>query len=409
MLQQVGIRFDVPAQASMTDGFVVFPEDGSEPIVLPYPDGSRGIACEHESLVRLLRETAISERGIDFIPDRVHAVDDHRVTFTLDDREQSVTADLIVGADGQRSVVRRSLGLITKPTACSRMLGFELNGLSLPREGYGSIVCGGPGPIFVYRLSEQSIRVNVDIPLRFPPRQTTDLLLDSYAPVLPEEIRSEFREAVIERRYHSTANTLSPRTSYGTPRRVLIGDAAGHYHPMTAVGLTLGLDDAIAVTESADRREFEAGRFKAVRAPEMLALAFYEIMVDQRSEATALRRSVYQLWRSNHRVTEQAMRLLSCEDTSERSLGLVGARTVAQTVAATIPRSRSTREWRQAGSSVYSLAVRIGWFLRGVWLLRRGRATGEARKQQFLELMARGLPTSMRAKDPSNRPSARST
>ena len=156
ILQQVGIRFDVPAQASLTHGFMVFPEDGSEPITLPYPDGTCGIACEHESLVLRARETALDDPNIDFIPERVQAVADGRVTFLRDGAEESVTADRIVGADGRRSVVRKSLGLTTKPVTCSRMLGFVLDGVPLPREGYGSLRCGGPGPIFIYRLSENS-------------------------------------------------------------------------------------------------------------------------------------------------------------------------------------------------------------------------------------------------------------
>ena len=397
MLRQVGVGFDVPAQAAMTHGFMVFPEDGSEPITLPYPDGTSGIACEHESLVLRVREAALDEPNIDFVPARVHEVHDGRVTFARNGAEASATADRIVGADGRRSVVRRSLGLTTKPLACSRMLGFVLEGVPLPREGYGSITCGGPGPVFIYRLNKDSIRINVDIPLRFPPRNTADLLLSAYAPLLPEAFRPQFRELVQERRFHSTANTLSPRISYGTPGRVLIGDAAGHYHPMTAAGFTLGFGDALAVAGSRNFRDFARRRFKEIRAPEMLALAFYEVMVDQRAEAARLRHSVYRMWRRNGGKAAQSMRLLSLEDTSEFSLGFVGATTVAQAVAAAIPRSLRPAEWARAGRIVASLAARIGWFVLGVWQLRRARPHGEAKKKRFLDFVARALPASMRS------------
>ena len=399
ILQGVGVHFDVPAEAALTHGFMVFPEDGSEPITLPYADGSRGIACEHETLVLRVRETARNEPKIDFIPERVHAVADGRVTLLRDDAEVAVTADRIIGADGRSSVVRKSLGLTTKPVACSRMLGFVLDGVPLPREGYGSIRCGGPGVIFMYRLRENSIRINVDVPLRFPPRETTDLLLNTYAPLLPEALRPQFREMARERRFHSTANTLSPRSSYGTPRRMLIGDAAGHYHPMTAAGLTLGFGDAMAAAGSADFRDFAGRRFREIRAPEMLALSFYEVMVDHRAEAAALRRSVYRMWRRNGRKAAQSMRLLSLEDTSEFSLGFVGATTVAQAVGETIPRSIRPGDWKRASRIVAATAVRIGWFVWGVWQLRRTRPDGEAKKKKFLDCMARALPASMRSKD----------
>ena len=226
--------------------------------------------------------------------------------------------------------------------------------------------------------------------------------MSAYAPVLPEALRPQFRELVHERRYHSTANTLSPRVSYGTRHRVLIGDAAGHYHPMTAAGLTLGFGDAMGVAGSQDFRDFARGRFREIRAPEMLALAFYEVMVDHRAEAAALRRAVYRMWRRNNRKAAQSMRLLSLDDTSEFSLGFVGATTVAQAVVQTIPRSVRPGEWSRAGSIVSSLARRIGWFVWGVWQLRRARPDGEGKKKKFLDCMARALPASMRSKDRSN-------
>jgi flavin-dependent dehydrogenase len=36
------------------------------------------------------------------------------------------------------------------------------------------------------------------------------------------------------------------RADYGNGHRVLIGDAAGHTHPLTATGITNGLVDAMA-------------------------------------------------------------------------------------------------------------------------------------------------------------------
>ena len=388
----------------MTYGFVVFPEDGSEPILLPYPDGSHGLTCEHESLVSCLRDAAVNEPNIDLIPERVRAVDDGRITYVRNGVEESVTADRTVGADGRASVVRRSLGWTTKPTTCSRMIGVMLNGVQLPMEGYGHVVCGAPGPIFMYRLNDNSIRINLDVPLSCSPRRTTDLLLDSYTPLLPEVIRPEFRKMVHERRFHSTANTFSPRISYGRPRRVIIGDAAGHYHPMTAVGLTLGLGDAIAVAETENFRNFAAKRFKEAHAPEMLAMGFYEIMVDNRAEAVALRHAVYRMWRRNRGMAERSMRLLGCEDTSEFSLGLTGAVTVVMAATGTIPRSISPRAWRRTSSIVHSLAVRIGWFVRAVRKLRRARANGGATKKQFLDTLARALLTSIPSKDRSSQP-----
>lgn len=65
MLNQVGLHFGT--QGHVTNGFVVFPEDGSDPIPLPYPGGARGLVLPHETLVLKLREAAQNEPNIDLI------------------------------------------------------------------------------------------------------------------------------------------------------------------------------------------------------------------------------------------------------------------------------------------------------------------------------------------------------
>ena len=402
ILQQVGVRFDTQAQA--TKGFVVFPEDGSEPIPLTYPEGSHGLTCPHETLVLRLREAAINEPNVDFILRRARLNDDGLITYTENGVEESVTADRIVGADGRGSIVLRLLGLTAKPTVISRMIGIKLNGATLPMEDYGHIFCGGPGPIFMYKLGEDNIPVIVDVPREYSGDQMTDLLLDSYAPWLPEDIRPMFVEAVHEGNFKFAGNTVRPRISYGSPRFVVIGDAAGHYHPMTAVGLTLGFGDAMALAENEDFNDFVARRFREIRAPEMLAMGFYEVFADHRAEAMALRHAVYRIWRKGGENADRSMRLLACEDTSESSLGFVSAVVVALAVARAIPRSMNLRAWRQAGGVVHRLAFRIGWFMRAVCQLRRSRARGEVQNEQFHDNLARAFLASTPPEDRFSRP-----
>lgn len=398
VLQQVGVRFDTQARA--TKGFVVFPEDGTEPIPLTYPEGSRGLVCPHETLVLRLREAANDEPNVDLIQQRARPFPDGSVTFTQNGVEESVIADRIVGADGRASVVLRLLGLTARPTVRSRMMGVRLNGVKLPMEDYGHIFCGGPGPIFMYRLDEDSVCAIVDIPDGRSTRDATDLLVNSYVPWLPVDIRPLFTEAVHQRRFKLAGNAIRPRISYGNSRFVVIGDAAGHYHPMTAVGITLGFGDAIALAESEDFSGFLARRFREIRAPEMLAMGFYEVFVDHRAETTALRHAVYRTWRKRGRTSDRSVRLLACEDTSGTSLGFVGATVVARAVAMTVPRSRSPRAWRQAGCVVHRLASRIGWFIRAVWEVHKSRGSGEVQNEKFHDYLARVLLASTPPRTP---------
>ena len=401
MLQRVGIQFDTETYA--TRGFVVFPEDGSAPIPLDYPDGLRGVAYPHESLVSLLREAAVHEPNVDFIPRRVRLDDDGRVMYAENGVEKSVTADRVVGADGRGSVVLRLLGLTARPTVVSRMIGVKLGEVTLPMEGYGHIFCGGPGPIFVYGLGPGDVAVLMDVPREYSGDQTTDLLLESYAPRLPESIRPMFVEAVHEGGLKLAGNTVRPRITYGNSRFVVIGDAAGHYHPMTAVGLTLGFGDALALAESENFDAFVAKRFREIRAPEILAMGFYEVFADHRDEVLALRHAVYRLWRNGGRTAVRSVRLLACEDTSEAGLSFVSALVVAFAVARTIPLSLRPRAWRRAGNTARHLALRVGWFIRAVHQLRRSRARGDVQNEKFHDSLARAFLIPMPAPRDSGR------
>ncbi len=406
MLCDFGIGLDTQPQSATGKGFAVFPEDRSEPIVLPYPDGSHGRVCEHEALVSRLREAVEDEPGVDFmLHARVRAVEDQCVTFTRNGADESVKAALIVGADGRASIVRRSLGLSTSPRNCSRMMGIVLSGVRLPLEGYGHVVCGGPGPILIYRLGEHSVRVIVDVPLGHSSRDLVALMSDSYAGWMPETLRPAFVEALRARRFLATTNALRPRITYGSPRRVLIGDAAGHYHPLTAVGMTLGFGDALTLAEGKDFRDFTNKRFQATRAPELLAMGLYEVFADHRVEAVALRHAIYRRWRESPAVRDRTMSFLACEDTSITSLGLACGAMAARAIVGEIPRSYDQFAWRRARDTVRALAVRLGWLLLGVRQLRKARIAGGQEDERARDTLARALLNSMPSRVGDLRPS----
>ena len=397
MLRDVGIGLDTQPLSTTGKGFVVFPEDGAEPVVLPYPDGSHGLACEHSALVSCLHEGIKNESGVDFLLyARVRTVEDGRVSYTHNGVDKSLTAARIIGADGRASIVRRSLGLSTSPMTCSRMMGIILKGVRLPLEGFGHLVCGGPGPMLMYRLGEHGVRVIVDVPLDlWTPRDRIGFLLDSYAGLLPETLRIAFAEALRAGKFRAAVNALRPRVTYGSPYRVLIGDAAGHYHPLTAVGMTLGFGDALTLAEDEDFRDFTTKRFLATRAPELLAMGLYEVFADHRVEAVALRHAMYRRWRENAAVRDQTISLLACEDTSVASLGLAWCATVARAVAGEIPWSYNQLAWRRARDIVHALVVRSGWLLRGVRQLRRARSADREKDERARDTLARALLTSM--------------
>ncbi len=411
ILRDVGIGVDALPRSSAGKGFVVFPEDGSEPIVLPYLDGSRGLACDHAVLVSKLREAIENETDVDFIPRaRVNGVEDKRLTYALNGADRSLEAGRIIGADGRASVVRQSLGLSTEPMLCSRMLGITLNDASLPFEGFGHVVLGGPGPILVYGLTDRCVRIIVDVPLdRWSPRDRVGFLTEAYAGLLPEPLGPAFVEALRKGEFDAATNQLRPRVSYGNSRRVLIGDAVGHYHPMTAVGMTLGFGDALALAEGGEFREFVARRFRATSSPEFLAMGLYEVFADHRAEAVALRQAIYRGWRANAGYRDRTTRILACEDRSAFQLGVAFCSTMARAVAREIPGFHRRPAARRAVGLANALLVRIWWLVQGVLKLhtakkRSGRDDEAARNalaRAFLTSMPRGAgdPRSIRGNE----------
>ena len=397
ILRDIGVEVDGLPRSTEGKGFVVYPEDGSEAIVLPYVGDSRGLACEHSLLVSRLREAIGNEPDVDFIPHaRVNSVEDERLTFAIDGADRTLIAARIVGADGRASVVRQSLGLPTKPTPCSRMLGITLRDASLPFEGFGHVVLGGPGPIFIYRLAADCVRVIVDVPLdRWTPRDRFGFIAESYAGLLPETLGPAFVDALRTGQFDAAANQLRPRVSYGNSQRVLIGDAAGHYHPMTAVGMTLGFGDALALAEGGGFRKFVAGRFRATSSPEFLAMTLYEVFADHRAEAVALRQAVYRGWRAHSAYRDRTTRILACEDRSPVQLGLAFFSTAARAIARGIPQSPRTFAARQTRDILLALAVRFWWLLRGMLQLYKAKIAGGEQGERARDTLARAFLTSM--------------
>ncbi len=397
ILRDLGICLDTKSCSISGKGFVLLPEDRSDPIVLPYSNGSDGLTCDHAVIVSTLREAVGNDPDVDFMPyARVHAVEDGRVAFTRKRTEEFVTAGRIVGADGRGSIVRKSLGLSATRRVCSRMVGVKLNGVRLPLEGYGYVLCGGPGPVLMYHLNEDCVRVIVDVPVdHWIPQDRIRFLSDSYAGLLPDTLRPAFVEALQAGRFDVAVNELRLRLSYGNSRRVLIGDAVGHFHPMTAVGMTLGFEDALTLAESEDFHAFATRRYRSARTPDLLGMGLYEIFADHRTESVALRNAIYRSCRSNPRYRSRTIRLISCEDISTIHLGLDFLATVTSAIVKEIPRSCDLHTWRRFRDMVHAILVRLGWLLRGINRRYRSKTTGGGKDESAFDALARAFLTSI--------------
>jgi 2-polyprenyl-6-methoxyphenol hydroxylase-like FAD-dependent oxidoreductase len=364
VLSRLGIDIATEAVGATPGlGFVVFPDDGSAPIMLPYPDGMQGVSLEHENLVSVLRDRAGSHPGIDLrLGARVRGIVDGKITVDNADGSggtSTIEVDRVVGADGRSSVVRRTLALKDEATAIAYTAGVELHDVQLPFEGYGHVIVGGPGPVLMYRIDSDRVRACFDVPLVVVGRLRRgdpEALWDTYRYVMPAQVVDAFRKALDAKRVQWAAAGFRPRAHYGRGKVALAGDAVGYFHPMTAAGLSLGLADAECVAESPDVATYRRHRDAKSWVPELLACALYLALTRRDPSGVAVRQAVYRLWRASKDERGRTMRILACADT--RPEQFVGA---FQAVLWDLVREDLLRGWRTMPGMLMHLGGWMRW------------------------------------------------
>lgn len=290
-------------------GFVVYPGHGELPVKLDYVEGQRGLAFHHGDLVDEMRQIVAQTEGVTFrYGVRVASVDDQGVTLESGER---LEAHRVVGADGRSSVVRRSLRGSGNHKAMSAMTGILLEGVKAPYPDYGHVFLGKPSFLLGYEIAPSVVRICVDVPLKYKTEmKDPEWLIGAIRDTLPPIWRQPCEEQIRGGHLRWQANHFLARADYGNGRRVLIGDAAGHTHPLTATGITNGLVDAMELVEKKNFAEFARSRRRACRVPELLSRALYDCFSKEDAFSQSLRRAVVSLWRNDEKERERTMGLL---------------------------------------------------------------------------------------------------
>lgn len=376
-------------------GFAVFPADGSEPILLQYPDGACGFTCEHLALVSALREAASQHHFIELVPSgHAHDIDGQQVTF-VDGNGQRGTAqaDLIVGADGRSSLARASLGVKDQRHYVSSMAGVLLDDVQLLQEGFGQVLLGGPGPILACRIGPSQVRLFLDVP---PGRIAKDpvSLHEAFEPALPEIWRGAFRQALADRPVLWASNQRRSRVNYGRPGLALVGDAVGHYHPLTAVGMTLGFMDGYYLAECQSFADYRRVRTAQSGAAELLANSLYRVFTQNDVASLALRRAIFETWRHCAVESRRTMRLLSGEETDTAQFHRAFVRVLVQAAQQVLQDSLLSMDWKQAAQALKGFAWWLGWLATGEAEISgdadaESTTTGKSRLQKVLGSLSR--------------------
>ena len=368
IMEDLGVSVAPEASYLSGRGFAVFPDDGSRPVVLPYQSGHMGLAIEHHRLVDLLRAACQRDPNIEY-RDETKATRINGQNLTLERRggaSSTVTADLIVGASGRASVAHQALGLDKASTSYSRMAGLLLYDVDMPFEGYGHVFLGGLGPALAYRIAHDRIRVCLDVPLTTAVnRDRAATLWDGFAPVFPEPFRQAFRRALEAGDIQWAANQIRPRGEYGREGLVLVGDAAGHSHPLTAAGMTLGFADAVELADAKSFAQFRRQRLQRSRVPEMLAIALYEVFADASDETVSMRQAIYEMWRDNPGERTRTMGFLAGLDTSPAAFGKSFVSALGIGAKNLVRHGLESRDPEHLKDVSKELGARLLWLLKG--------------------------------------------
>ncbi|MCE9624440.1 MAG: FAD-dependent monooxygenase [Deltaproteobacteria bacterium] len=363
ILESHGVKLPSAESYATGEGYVVFPDDGTEPITLKYPAGLKGRSCEHKSLVLALREAVESHPSIHFISSaQATQIEGNKLHFVdaLQGSMKTVTAGQIVGADGRASWVRKQLGHPNGSTKVSLMAGILLEDAELPFEGFGHVVLGGPGPALVFRISPRFLRVCLDVPSRdYNSKAASAYLWNSYSSVLPPSLLPAFQEALQNRPILWAPNQFRSRAFYGQEGTALVGDAVGHFHPLTAVGLTLGFMDGECLARSQSFVEYRKERSALTHVPELLADSLYRVFTRQDKGTVALRSSIYRTWRENPSECERTMRILAGLETDVRQFRKAFLKMMRSAVPGILHHTLVPNQWRSMIASVKGF---VEWF-----------------------------------------------
>ncbi|SNX82039.1 related to squalene monooxygenase [Melanopsichium pennsylvanicum] len=266
------------------EGYHVF--YGSRSVPIPYPnekseDVGKGVVSKsgkvegrsfhHGKFVQSLRNKALYQSNVtpyeatvrDLIKDRDGKVVGVSATWKKAPEGGSeafeLLAPLTIVADGCFSKFRRTHGSSIQPMVRSNFVGLELEDAPLPAPHHGHVVLSKCGPVLLYQIGTHSTRILIDVAgeklLSVAKGELQKHINEIVIPQLPEQLRECIRKEMEKgQRLRSMPNSFLPPSMQGQSEHVkgviVVGDAMNMRHPLTGGGMTVGLWDAVHLTEA---------------------------------------------------------------------------------------------------------------------------------------------------------------
>jgi 2-polyprenyl-6-methoxyphenol hydroxylase-like FAD-dependent oxidoreductase len=319
------------AGATRVRGFAVFDPDspgGDTPHLLPYPALSgEGLALDHAQMVAALR-CAITTRArvqmVSGVRVREPIVEGRRVVGVRADGGRDFRAALVIAADGRHSRMRGLLGIATRTSLVSHSIAFALVGDLLRAGHHGHVFVDAPGPTLAYPCGEGRVRVCIDVPVGAAKGRDRlrSYLRQHTLPRLPAPLARALCSAVEGLPLGGAANHVVTTRTCVARGAALIGDAGGCSHPITAAGITNGLNDVATLAGCVSRLgltddallSYQQQRYHFIRAREAFTQSLYDVLLASKPGTRALRDGLFAYWRGSGRARNASMAILCGDD-----------------------------------------------------------------------------------------------
>jgi squalene monooxygenase len=237
-------------------------------------------------------------------------------------RSQVYRCRMLVIADGSPSRLACLAGIDVYRRRISTVWGYRLTAENLPPGGFCQVFLGAATPILFYPIGNDGARILFDFPYESarPPTVTECLAL---AETLPGSLRSEVTHVIRRKQRMSVLAQAITTRRVVSGRAVLVGDAGGCCHPLTATGMTRCVSDALLLRNALVERH---GDFPAAlqlyqrrrRWPQatrlVLADALRDAFTGTSPESRVMRNGVFALWRDRSVGRSATLALLSTAD-----------------------------------------------------------------------------------------------
>jgi 2-polyprenyl-6-methoxyphenol hydroxylase-like FAD-dependent oxidoreductase len=360
------------APAVMVDGFSVSSDD--DLIDLPYDSVPAhrmpGLCLQHDLIRKRMLDAVSTLPNVTIMRGgRVVGLDqsDPSCLFVAVANEDHATVNyrchMLVAADGTPSRLARLAGIAVQDCRISTIWGYRVGSESLPHTAYGHVFLGAGTPILLYPIGRDEARILFDVPYRSDRRSTAADCL-AMAATLPPTLRQNVEHAIATQPRMSvlTHAVTAERSVQG--RVVLVGDAGGSCHPLTATGMTMCISDALLLRKALSEHVGDVPAALALyqqrrRWPQATRLALAEALRDAlcgtTPEMRVLRGGILAYWRDSAAGRTATLALLSTAD--GRPLALL------RQIIAVMVRGFATHLRSPSPTNHGMGAIRVGWAL----------------------------------------------